>query len=108
MKALWILLLASTACAQSARVVQLSPSDVPEAQRVYAALAEAQKAVEAFNAKVAKEYLNNPPCGWVMSSSDLCSAYPTPGWENGFIFSEDFKFIVPKPIEQMNMCKLGK
>lgn len=104
MKFTCLLLLTTMVSAQSAKVIQLDAATSAEAAQLYAQRNEVEKNIEALEAKIRRERLNDPPCAWVTSSSDLCEAYPTPGWENGFVFSEDFKYIVPKPDEQQKSC----
>jgi hypothetical protein len=64
--------------AQNAKVMALSTDDAAQAKKLHVEMKAAEKAWEDFNKKVKKEY----------ASKDS-------GFEYGFTFSEDFKYIVP-------------
>ncbi len=137
--------------AQTATVVPLSPANAAEAKKLYGELQAAQKAWDAFRAKVEAIYLittdpdrgGNTIWGEPSTGGDITgwggtytvhkcqvrvfaiglddsydsseciewrkahpSAPPPPtkyrlwGFENGFEFDKDFKFLVPKPPQQ--------
>ena len=76
--------------AQTAKVIQLSPEDAAKAKALYAQKADIEKQIDDLQQKITATYLAKnkeiqESWGW----------YPWP-WLNGFEFSDDFKFIVPK------------
>ncbi len=127
MKSLVVVLLLAgfslSALGQTAKVIQLSPEDAAQAKSLYAQQAAIQKKIDALNDKITTQYTSEAvPEGnciataygsWVFSGPCSGMGAPTssvkPGWENGFEFSEDFKFIVPKPIppQTLSNCSLS-
>jgi len=83
---------------QTAKVIALSPEDAKQAK----ALDDEQKALnvkkEAFESHIRSQYLLRPHAqcfnGDFMDSKGRCSEVM---WGWGFIYSDDFKYIVPKP-----------
>jgi len=109
-----ILLFAIPLAAQDARVLPLSPVDAQTAKAKYEALQKAQKDWDDFQEKIKQDYLvvpkGDPEAGNTISSGGLTfgrafhisdGSYPTmferAGWENGAVFTKDFRFLVPKP-----------
>lgn len=98
-----ILVLAVSLGAQTANVIELEPADTAKAQKAWDALQRAQKDWDAVVFSMNKQYIAPPiPCTWGSSTGEQgpagCS-YPKKGFESGFEFSKDFKFIVPKSAE---------
>lgn len=75
--------------AQTAKVIQLSPEDAKQAQNLYAEKAEVEAKIADLQNKIKVEYLSE--------YQESFGSYTLPGWELGFEYSTDFKFIVPKP-----------
>ena len=78
-----ILLLAGVAGAQTAKVVELKPDDAKLAQSLYAQKAEIDRKISDQSADILKRYIGR---GGLIQYG---------GWDAGFEFSTDFKFIVP-------------
>ena len=81
-----LLAAAGTVGAQSANVIELDIVDSIRAERVWNQLQKAQKEWEQVREDVANKYVNTGK-GYPL---------PRPGFESGFEFSKDFRFIVPK------------
>lgn len=87
--------------AQTAKVIALTPEDAKTA----ASLDEQQKQLEgkraAFHAYIVLMYLDSQHASHVQcqaswKSGKSCQLIPTlKGWESGFEFSDDWKYIVP-------------
>jgi hypothetical protein len=108
--------------AQTAKVVQLSPQDAIKAKQLYDAQVAAEKAYTDFRIDIGNRYVSHEvtspatACAVIVTpgqsidfSASCTPPKPTPdqeaashsfqfnqGWWEGFDFSEDFKFIVPK------------
>lgn len=105
------------ASGQNAKVIQLSPADAAEAKSLYAQREALDKKIEALREKIQKRELwvnqftsrtgehyytscgaETSECSWLL------------GWPEGkFLYSEDFRFIVPNapsPAGILN-CGLG-
>lgn len=85
---------------QSAKVIALSTADAEEAKSLYAQQEVINKKIEALQERIKENYLkeraSKPKPNTICFSSSGC--YWSVGWETGeFLFSDDFKFIVPKP-----------
>lgn len=93
-----ILLAAWGINAQEAAVVELKPADVSEVKAKWEALQAAQKAWDAVNLEIRQDYLtvphNSKRAGNLLYSDNDAALR---GFEYGFVFSKDFRFIVPKP-----------
>jgi hypothetical protein len=97
-------------------VIEISSEDAKEAQAKWDALQKAQKDWDDLQVKIGEKYTSEPSSAikspTVMPPSicgnTLTWVYPgqrLQGWENGFVFSPDFKFIVPKtPAVNSNGC----
>ena|SRR5258706_11785625 len=85
------LLTSGNAIAQDAKVIQLSEQDAKTAKQLYDAKIAANNAYEDFQKKIKLEYTLNKP----KYKNEALSLKE--GWLGGFIFSQDFKFIVPSP-----------
>lgn len=107
--ALTLLMLAGAANAQDAKVIALDAADAAEAHRLHDAKVAADKALADFTETIRKKYTTRevtyPSCGSGLISQYGCvngnpqkGTEPIPGWEYQFVFSEDWKFIVPKPL----------
>lgn len=101
-----VLLLAGTVGAQSANVIELRPGDADRAKKSWEALQLAQADWESVQKAIGSRYVYKAPCVasssgvWPPSSEEFCIRNPKEGFENGFEFSKDFKYIVPKAVEQ--------
>jgi hypothetical protein len=102
------LLLASalTIGAQTANVIELTPADQARAQKAWDALQKAKNDWGVLQTEIQMKYAEAPQsciggtaiiinggCGGTQVMTSL------PGFENGFEFSKDFRFIVPKVLE---------
>ena len=86
-----LLLCSITALGQTAKVIALSPEDAKEAKSLYAQQAEIEKRIDMFRLQISDTYLRN------YEKKNPYVFSPKPGWDAGFLFSEDFKYIVPRP-----------
>ena len=77
-----ILLLAGSLSAQTANVIELSPADTITAKAAWQNLQDAEKKWKDEQSVIGRKYATLPG---------------NPGFEHGFEFSKDFKYIVPKP-----------
>ena len=87
--ALFIFIGAGTVLAQTAQVIQLSPTDAAKAKQLYTEKAQILSEIHAFKTKIQEKYV--PHSSGIFSLND-----PSIVWGNGFEFSTDYKFIVPK------------
>jgi hypothetical protein len=81
--------------AQDARVIELKRDDAVQAAKLYEEMKSAEKRWEEFQAHVKSTYLTfdkDLSCEPLLCFGDARS------FDNGFIFSSDFRFIVPKPV----------
>jgi hypothetical protein len=97
------LLLASalTVGAQTANVIELTPADQARAQKAWDALQKAQTEWNDVRDSLDDKYVHNGQ-PWASVGTALGGKVlrqPQPGFENGFEFSSDFRFIVPKVAE---------
>jgi hypothetical protein len=121
MKSIAVVILA-LACvpvlAQTALVVQLSAADAAKAKQLYDSQLAAEKAYQDFQTDVGNRYVSHEVTAPATACAAICTqdgchycTPPTPtleqekashsfqlnrDWWQGFIFSEDFKFIVPR------------
>lgn len=101
-----ILVVSSIAYSQTAQVIQLSSQDSAEAKSSYQAMKDAEKKWEDFQDQISKKYVRSTNAQtaecWTIGSGTTaylsCPSlnYYLPGWENGFEFTKDFGFLVPK------------
>jgi hypothetical protein len=105
--------------AQTAKVIQLDPEEAAKVKQLYQQKADAEQAISDFQIKIQEKYTKrkveyNPglscltPSGNGIVGVGLCGGEKDPatkkafywdfisGWNYGFEYSEDFKFIVPK------------
>jgi hypothetical protein len=95
---------------QTAKVIALSPQDAAEAK----ALNDAQKALDARKAKfqdhITSQYLQDPRsdegCEVTAGGPPYRPCATLRGWASGFIFSEDFKYIVPAADPPKTSCSV--
>jgi hypothetical protein len=103
-----LLLVIAGACApgQTAQVIQLTPEEAKQAAALYAEKAAVEAKIEALRVTLNDKYARSVcPAGATCSclfnvGTGYCISdriYKS-GWENGFIYSSDFKFIVPAPL----------
>jgi hypothetical protein len=85
----------AAALAQTASVVELTPDDAAVAKRLYDQQAAITKQIADLQVKIRNKYLIQP-CQTARPSVEFCASSST--WFNGFEYSTDFKFIVPKPL----------
>jgi hypothetical protein len=85
---------------QTAKVIALTPDETKEAKSIAEARAELDKREVALRAQIDVRYLHTKePQGNVITTHTFADGdwyYVRSGWENGFLFSDDWKFIVPK------------
>jgi hypothetical protein len=87
-----VLLAAMTVGAQTANVIELTPADQARAQKAYGAYVKAETEWNRLEAEIGKRYIDSQRL--VVSEH---TTIPPAGFENGFEFSRDFRFIVPRP-----------
>lgn len=91
------------AAGQTAKVIALSPEDAKMAQEIDKQVDAALKRRQDFYETVRMKYIGGNPAGvWGTICLTIPCApakhdYPAakPGWETGFEFSDDWKYIVP-------------
>ena len=109
-----LVLLVAPLLSQTAKVEELNPDEANQAKALYAEQKDVEKRIEDFRKSIAKKYtmeekyatepycINNSSTG--LLRQDLCSSTrktktkyldTKEGWESGFQFSEDYRFIVP-------------
>ena len=96
------LILTLSALAQTAKVVTLKQEEAAKARQLHEAAAAAQKASDDFDAQIAQTYTQSKAEGivtWSPNGSHTAAYINRDGWDYGFEYSEDFKFIVPKPYQ---------
>lgn len=89
--------------AQTAKVIALTPEDAKTAQDVDLQVNEALKRKSDFYEKVRLKYIGGYPAGRLNLICFSAGCEPSkhdgkdaiPGWESGFEFSDDWKYIVP-------------
>lgn len=99
------MLCASRVSAQDAPVIELKAADAAEAQKLYAQMKAAETAYQQFTEKIKAKYLFMSPDDDDRGSCFVMLADGKQGCTRrgfatlDFIFSADFRFIVPKPVE---------
>ena len=97
MKSLLVAIVLSLAVfAQTAKVVVLKPAEAAQAKKLHEALDAAKKDADDFDNEIAARYTWEES-GFTVSNGAWHSTKV--GWEYGFEFSEDFRFVVPKPYQ---------
>lgn len=93
-----VLLVVSSVVAQDAKVIPLDAADTRVAKSTYEKMVQAQKGWEKFQLKVGNKYLkrDSKEEGTIVLFEGSPRFWPA-GWSNGFMFSGDFKYLVPKP-----------
>lgn len=97
-----LLIFATAAFPQSANVIQLAPEDASSVRKAYVELQNAQRHWDDIKFIIDSKYVLFSNCSSPdrQSLSDGVVLCGTPsrvtGFENGFEFSKDFRFIVPK------------
>ena len=100
-----VLLLSIAAFTQAGKVLELDLADAKEAKSAYDDMTRANKRMADFNQRMREKYLvvkdgsdsaasNIATC--LTGTANGC-AYYRKGWENGFEYSDDFRFMVPSP-----------
>lgn len=97
-----LLIFATAAFPQSANVVELEAADAAGVEKAWVQLQAAQTIWELKQAYIQRKYIerdvtcaHNPD--WKAQTRYSCDvALSVSGFENGFEFSKDFRFIVPK------------
>lgn len=95
------------AFSQTAKVIALSPEDAKQAESLYQQKKDIEDKIAKLEDLVKNKYLiEGVPLYMGCVFIEIANPYPNQtnlhycrlaGWEGGFQFSEDFKFIVPKP-----------
>jgi hypothetical protein len=92
-------MLAGTLFAQSANVIELEAADAARARKAWDALQKAQAEWDDLRDQIGNKYTltkqDDAHCAGI-TLKDKYYGCPMKGFENGFEFSKDFKFIVPK------------
>lgn len=101
MKRIAMLVFFATAVfAQSANVIELEPADGARVQKAWDALQKAQADWDAVHHDIEMKYTTRPGntggAGMCVVNADYCYKE---AFDDGFEFSTDFKFIVPKNTE---------
>jgi hypothetical protein len=96
------LILAAPLLAQTAEVIQLTPGDAAEAKALYAQQAEIQYRIKELEFRIEQDYLTvpRPKEGCLSFSTNLdygSARCVLSGWDYGFTYSTDFRYIVPTP-----------
>ena len=124
-----LLMTAVSAVAQTAKVVPLSTADAKKADALFKALAAAEAKIYAFRLEIEDRYVSDAKTGSVpvdkwakidlgpgrrgpdggVTHEDPTTQRPRkivtkPGWEWGFEFSDDYKFLVPRVPATIGAC----
>ena len=91
-------MLAGTAFAQTANVIELKPTDTIRVQKAWDNLQKAQHEWDQVRDEMNVRYVLKAD-SLIFQEHQQSVKVPLPGFENSFEFSKDFKFIVPKPLE---------
>lgn len=87
---LLILLFTVNAYAQTAKVIQLSDEDAAQAKSLYQQKKDIEQKISDLQIKILENYMSVPH----PKSKDKYFLLKE-GWDTGFEYSEDFKFVVP-------------
>lgn len=117
MRTLILLFVAATLYGQNAKVAVLEKGDSEKAEQLHAAVKKANDELAAFIKSVEKKYVTSKTGeprtsmlfadGTMLLSNETRAVKrfdgklyypPLSGWEYGFEFSDDWKFLVPKPV----------
>jgi hypothetical protein len=79
--------------AQTANVIELEPADTARAQKAWDELQKAKNHWALVIADINMRYLN---ASRTCPAGNTCAVFNKEGFEAGFEFNKDFKFIVPK------------
>lgn len=106
-----IILVAVSTQAQTAKVVALRPEDAAQAKSLDDQQKALDRAKDRFRKHIARDYLTDAETAKEKKGREAWSLWldtergkaerPHPprtwkdGWDNGFIFSDDFKYVVP-------------
>lgn len=110
-----VLLICSSLGAQEAHVIALKSEDAAHARCAWERLQKAQKEWEQVQKDIEEDYLRVPTeskdASTTLSIFNSGRTYRK-GFESGFQFSSDFKYIVPKPYQDVitgsgNLWNLG-
>ena len=82
--------------AQTAQVIQLTPDESRQAAALYAQKAEVEAKIAALQTSITEKYTKETRT-YVFCTSCVTYLGTKTGWEGGFEYSTDFKFIVPAP-----------
>ena len=97
---LCVVMLAAAAFGQTAKVVQLSPADATKAKALHEAVLKAQAEEHEFSDSVADKYLGSKErFPETNTNCEMVAKFPYYkfGGCREFEYSEDYRFIVPKP-----------
>lgn len=96
------ILAASTLAAQTANVIELAPGDTAKVKAAWDQYQVAKENWLSERLAIGDKYTVRPsnqggvnPCS-IVNATERC---PKAGFEGGFDFSNDFRFIVPKPAD---------
>lgn len=91
-----------SAHSQEAHVIALKSNDAAHARCTYERLQKAQKEWEEVKEQIQADYVTVEG-----KPGTIILAVPKQGFENGFQFSEDFKYIVPKLVGTTGTLQLS-
>jgi hypothetical protein len=106
-----LFLLATSVFAQTANVIELTPADQARAQKSWDAKQKADTEWESVRHDIGHRYAGTDgddvglsrggpfTMKGEMGEGNVKTMRPAPGFESGFEFSKDFRFIVPKVAE---------
>jgi hypothetical protein len=102
-----VLLCAVTVGAQTANVIELKPEDSSRAQKAWDDLQKAEAGWKDVQDQIDMKYVEVPfdgkSGGTFTWPGDVKNGFrPKSGFNGGFEFSQDFKYIVPKPVTIVN------
>lgn len=86
-----ILLAAPAAFGQTAQVIQLTPDEAKQAAALYAEKNAVEAKIEALRKSISAAHIHP------QSRENDVFIFYDPTWVLGFVYSTDFKFIVPAP-----------
>lgn len=86
---------------QTANVIEITTTDASRVKSAWTMLQKAQADWDAVSSEMEKKYVNVGPEGLALNpATGKGYLQPLKGFEYGFEFSKDFRFIVPKHPEE--------
>ena len=98
-----LILLAAPVFGQTAQVIQLTPDEAKQAAALYAEKAAVEAKIEALRTVIIKAHIDKIR---EESKGDFYT-FSDGTWVGGFLYSTDFKYIVPAPLQTFQLGGAG-